>query len=119
VRRGEIWLVTETDAVVLVGADTIHDYGFPVTWALPVRHEQPVGVDAPLVVPLSPTDAGLRIRTWVEVYGITALRTDGLRDDVAGDRQRPWPRRIGVLTPDAVTRIDRSLGLLLGLTQST
>lgn len=102
-RRGEIRALSDTDAVVVMGADRLHLNEFPITYGLPIHAEPARGLDFPLVVRLSPTASGLVVESWIHVYALNPVRTSDLGV------------RLGVLDDRSIDVVDEAVRMLLGL----
>ena len=70
-KRGEIW-TTETEPVLLVGSDILHDNNFPITYIVPITNHKPEGVDYPYTLKLDDT-------LWAKIYAVTHKPTSQLQ----------------------------------------
>lgn len=94
-KRGEIW-TTQTEAVLLIGSNILHDNHFPITYTIPLTNQQPKDVDYPYILKL---DSNL----WAKIYAIKTQPTDQLQ------------HQTGTTTTKNLDHIDKALARLLGL----
>ena len=96
-RRGELWTITDHDAVVVVSSNRLHENDFPITYTIPLHVEAPKGLEPPYVVRFTPSATGLELETWAHAYALKTVRTTELN------------QRLGILTDKAVRLVDDAL----------
>ena len=102
-RRGDLWTLSDTEAVVVIGSNRLAENDFPVTYVLPLHAVAPNGLEPPFVVKLTPTATGLAVPTWAHPY---ALRTVAVAD---------LKQKLGLLNDKAIRQVDGALRDLLQL----
>ena len=102
-RRGELWTITDHEAVVVVSSNRLHENDFPIAYALPLQPEAPKGLEPPYVVRFTPSATGLKIETWAHAYAIKTVRSSDLT------------RKLGMLSDPAIRLVDDALRDLLQL----
>jgi hypothetical protein len=100
VRRGEIWTISDTEAVLLIGSDQLHENDFPITYGLPLRAEPPEGIEHPFVVRLSRSATGLDVENWAHTYAMRTIRVTQLRT------------RLGSVAGRSIAAVDEALRTL-------
>ncbi len=96
-RRGELWTLTDREAIVVVSSNRLHENDFPIAYALPLQAEAPKGLEPPYVVRFTPSATGLEIETWAHAYAIRTVRTTQLT------------HKLGILNDKATRLVDDAL----------
>ena len=102
-RRGELWTLTDHEAVVVISSNRLHENDFPIAYALPLHAEAPKGLEPPYVVRFTPSATGFEIETWVHAYAIKTVRVSDLT------------HKLGILNDRAIRLVDDALRDLLQL----